>query len=212
MRKGLLYIVVAALLSFSAFSCRDRARVIPEKDMEKIYHDMFLTDQVLQKDNKIRRKADTMLVYEPVFRSYGYTTDDFRLSQEEYLKDPEEFGKLMKRVSDRLEKEGAQIGEQIEFEKWLHRYTHLPKAPADSVLMELRGAVRPYPPEDWHMVHPLPPPDSTLADTLAVPDSLAILDSLAAADSLARADSLAKVDCILTRADSLAALKMEVVR
>ena len=80
----------------SLVSCSgDDGKVIPRSKLAEIYAEMFVTDQWLMDTPGVRRLADTSLVYEPILRKYGYTSEDYRVSVDRYMDDPE----LLKRKS-----------------------------------------------------------------------------------------------------------------
>ena len=58
-------------------------------------------------DNKLA--VDTCLVYEPIFRKYGYDTDDFKASVEYYMRDPLRFSRMMKDVALKMEAESDKL-------------------------------------------------------------------------------------------------------
>ena len=70
------YALAAVALFLLLFSCGRGRRMISPTDMSKIYADMLVMDQWLR-INAEGRKADTTLVYEPIFNKYGYTLDDY---------------------------------------------------------------------------------------------------------------------------------------
>ena len=55
--------------------------MIPRGKLSDIYVEMFLTDQWLRENPSVNRTADTLLVYEPIFKRHGYSTDDYLRSQ-----------------------------------------------------------------------------------------------------------------------------------
>lgn len=59
---------------------------------------MFIADQMLQTLPGSGRMADTSLVYESIFRKYGYTTADYRKSIEYYMEDPMIFTRTIKQA------------------------------------------------------------------------------------------------------------------
>ena len=83
-----------ALLLLLALSCRG-PRLIEREEMEEIMYQMFLQDQQIKQDNQLQRQADTSLVYEGIFRSMGYNTDDYRFSLDYYLEEPARMEKVM---------------------------------------------------------------------------------------------------------------------
>ncbi len=99
--KRILLIAAAAMLMLS--SCgKDEGRVIPRKKLAKIYAEMLVTDQWIS-SNGMRTAADTSLVYEPVFEKYGYTSDDYRKSVDEYMDDPERYSRILRTTVDILD-------------------------------------------------------------------------------------------------------------
>ncbi len=124
MRKWLHIVLVLAL----AVSCGPRK--IPRDDMEKIMADILLQDQQIKQDHKLRKEADTTLVYEGIFEAYDYDTDDFLYSLEYYLEDPARMEKLMGKVAERLEKEAKVVSSEIDQDHWRERfmriYAHTP--------------------------------------------------------------------------------------
>ena len=65
--------ICAALLALSVTSCH-RARIIPKKKFADISVEMILTDQWLRIHQEVNKTTDTALVYEPIFRRYGFST------------------------------------------------------------------------------------------------------------------------------------------
>lgn len=92
--------VLAAVL---LFSCGKKAEVIPPAKMARIYADMFLVDQWIVTKNLLRQ-TDTMQVYEPVLRKYGYTVADYRKSLDVYMGDPERMHRIVGKSKSLLEK------------------------------------------------------------------------------------------------------------
>ncbi|MBR1705307.1 MAG: DUF4296 domain-containing protein [Bacteroidales bacterium] len=129
---GHILVVLAAVLALS--SCRGPKR-ISRSEMKDIYFDMFMADQHIKDDRDLKRQADTMLVYEGVFRAHGYDTDDYLYSVSYYLRDPERFAKMMKEVSDRLDREAQRVGRAIEHEDWVSKFMGIRRMPVDSVLL-----------------------------------------------------------------------------
>ena len=181
--KGFRHTVLAlALAAALAASCGPR--VIPRGKLSDIYVEMFLTDQWLRENPSVNRTADTLLVYEPIFKRHGYSTDDYLRSQEYYLRDPDRYAKLLRGVSRKLDKERQVIQKQIDKEDYLSGL-HLGRVSvADSLLATFRRTYAGRPRVIVDSLFRL-----RLADTLAV-------DSLALADSL-QLDSLAKTHAIM---------------
>ncbi|MBQ9878589.1 MAG: DUF4296 domain-containing protein [Bacteroidales bacterium] len=103
----LLLAVASAALCVAA--CSRGPKVIPRSKMEKIYTDMFMADQWLNFNIENRVAADTTLYYEPIFRKYGYTTEDFNASVEYYMRDPLRFSRMLKNVALKMDAEAQRL-------------------------------------------------------------------------------------------------------
>ena len=96
--------VITVLVALAVLvSCRGGHRVIPARVMVQIYSDMFMADQWILEHTTERRTADTTLFYEPIFRKYGYTTEDYQNTLHYYMGHPEKYEKIISRVSANLE-------------------------------------------------------------------------------------------------------------
>lgn len=89
--------------------------------MEEIMYQLLIQDQQIKHDVALRRQADTCLVYEGIFESFGYDTDDFLNSLDYYLAEPAKFEKVMEAVSDRLEREAGLARRELNLENWRDR-------------------------------------------------------------------------------------------
>ncbi len=136
MRKWLHIVLVLAV----AASCGPRK--IPRRDMERIMADILIQDQQIKSDGALRRQADTSLVYEGIFESYGYNTDDYLYSVEYYLQDPARMEKIMGKVADRLESEIKVVEKEVEFEKWKQHLMNIYRQKVDTTRLP-RPRIRP---------------------------------------------------------------------
>ncbi len=100
MRGWTSYLLAAAVLLgllLSVPSCR-RARVIPKEEFAALYADLFLADQWMRQHEIRVRQRDTMSVYRSVLEAHGYTESDYQLSADTYLKDPDRYAKVLRRM------------------------------------------------------------------------------------------------------------------
>lgn len=91
---------------------------ISKGDMEEIFYEMFIQDQILKQDRTLRQMADTSLVYAGILESRGYDTDDYLYSLHEYLAEPEDMEKIMGNVAERIEKELKVVRSEVALEAW----------------------------------------------------------------------------------------------
>lgn len=95
MRKLAAYCLLAALILPGIVGCERKAVVIPAGKMSQIYFDMLLVDRWIRQNSDVMEEADTTLVYEPIFREYGYSTKDYNKSLDYYIEHPEEYQKII---------------------------------------------------------------------------------------------------------------------
>lgn len=96
--------------------------------------DMFLADQVVREENIPHAQMDTTLLYEAVFRKYGYDTDDYLNSVRYYLKDPERFAKVFESVAKRLEGEIDALDKIVQHQEWVASQLGAKRPQLDSIL------------------------------------------------------------------------------
>ena len=109
------HIVVALAVLLVLLSCsRKHPRIIPPSTMSKIYADMVVADQWIRSGHNNYLRADTSLVYDPIFEKYGYTMEDYRASAGKYLRKPGEFADIFEDARSILQK---QIVEMVALEK-----------------------------------------------------------------------------------------------
>ena len=121
--RYLLIILTAALVCLP--SCRDRKDIIPKGTMSKIYYDIYMTDEAVDVNYGLRKMADTMRIYEPIFNKYGYTTEDYNRSVSFYLERPDKFESVFEDTKTMLEKRKAQLNAILVFQTGLH-YSRIP--------------------------------------------------------------------------------------
>lgn len=148
--KRVLSYVFAAVLCVTVLSCHRDGTPIPRGDMARIYADMFLLDQRINSDRWLRVTADTTLVYEAVFKKYGYTVEDFSASQQKYIRDPRRYAKMLKKSVRIIESEKKALRKE--------------KEKLDAILEERRGTDR------------FSPNRILLLDTLTFLDSISAFD------------------------------------
>lgn len=107
-RKTCIVLLSISLAAAITQSCRNRG-IIPEDTMAKIYYDMYMTDQAVKENVRFRRMTDTLLIYEPIFNKYGYTSEDYTRSVNIYLVKPEKMERIFEDTRTMLDKREAQL-------------------------------------------------------------------------------------------------------
>ena len=177
MRLRWAHIAVLAAVLAMLCGCGRHSRVIPADKLVRIYHDMFLADQWIRDNPDARKAADTTLLFDPIFRRYGYSFEDYDRTVNYYLDRPDKYAKILDRAAERLRKEGermqksadAQAARDVELSRFRDGYEwkdfstdslrwsvpgtlwpgyEEPEAAADSVLVPVAGPQpRPLPEE-----------------------------------------------------------------
>ena len=112
------------MVLLSLHGCKEEG-VIEEDAMAQIYAEMLLTDQWINTTPGVRTIADTSLVYEPILKKYGYTSEEYRRSVDYYLNDPRTYADIMKETVKILDARLAALNQKkalIEEEKTRKQY------------------------------------------------------------------------------------------
>lgn len=121
MKRLLLIVCLLGLV----VSCHKGPRRIPRGDMEDIMMQVLLQDQYLKQHSELRKQADTTLVYEGIFESFGYDTDDFLASLEYYLEDASRMEKIMEKVESRLMVKVKEAEKEVEEDAWRQNFLRI---------------------------------------------------------------------------------------
>ena len=158
-------LIVIVLMALAA-SCRG-PRTIPRDDLADIFHDMFLQDQQIRNNPSLKKLADTSLVYEGIFREYGYTTDDYIYTVGKYIREPDKFAKIFAKTADRLDKEAKEVGKEVALEQWRAGLMRIYKQPIDTTRLP-RVRLTAVDTAFFRLVHDevkfFPPPDTLSFD------------------------------------------------
>lgn len=119
MKRCTLLLILGALLLSSCSSAP-----IPQKKMMDIYYEMFTIDGIITDTPELRAHTDSLSVYGGILERYGYTMEDYFSAVDYYLKKPESFARMMKKVQkrindeiDRLDAERIRLREEAELQK-----------------------------------------------------------------------------------------------
>ena len=105
-RLVLFALLIAALVP----GCK-RHTIISDEELALIFHDAFLANSLLQ--NRDARR-DSLLVYEPIFERYGYTTEDVRYTIGNFSKRKSaRLGDVVEQAIVLLEREGKYYDREV---------------------------------------------------------------------------------------------------
>ncbi len=96
---GAKKIVVFAVAMLLAAGCRG-PKIIPDRELAQIFHDIYLVNSYVGQNNI---RLDSLNIYEPVFSSYGYTSEDIQYT----------IGNFAKRKSARLSDDVVEVASQM---------------------------------------------------------------------------------------------------
>ena len=122
--RYIIFTLASSMVLLSLHGCKEEG-VIEEDAMAQIYAEMLLTDQWINTTPGVRTIADTSLVYEPILKKYGYTSEEYRRSVDYYLNDPRTYADIMKETVKILDARLAALNQKkalIEEEKTRKQY------------------------------------------------------------------------------------------
>lgn len=73
-KRVIIVALIAATTLLLGVGCQEQ-RVIPDKDLVKIFHDAYLANAYIDESGI---SDDSLYLYEPIFERYGYTVEDMR--------------------------------------------------------------------------------------------------------------------------------------
>lgn len=100
---------IAAGLLLAALAACNRPKDIPGSKLVNIFHDAFVANAYMREMNI---SADSLEVYEPIFRRYGYTVDDVRYTLSRISE------RKSSRLSDLMTSVGDWLSEEAEAEAY----------------------------------------------------------------------------------------------
>ena len=104
MKRCTLLMILGALLLSSCSSAP-----ISQKKMMNLYYEMFTIDPLISSAPELRAQTDSMSVYGGLLERHGYTVEDYLAAVDYYLKKPETFARMMKKVQARINREIAKM-------------------------------------------------------------------------------------------------------
>ena len=103
-------IVISLAMMLGAISC-NRHTVIPDDVLVSIFHDAFLVNAYVEEEGV---DIDSLKIYEPIFRRYGYTAEDVRYTVGNFSRRKSaRLGTIVEEAISRLEEEGKLFAKQV---------------------------------------------------------------------------------------------------
>lgn len=115
MMRWLLILVSSLLCCVSCSSVI--ARRIPQDTLSEIYADMYIADQWFLKNRGERSKTDTLAVYEPIMKRYGYDFADYDKTVRWYVEHPDRLLKVVTATRDIIEKRYHKLEKYLEIQE-----------------------------------------------------------------------------------------------
>ncbi len=110
-----IYIILTIILLGAFCSC-SRHKTISKQDLARIYYDMYMTDEAISQNRDLRRMTDSLHLYEPIFNKYGYTTEDYLFSVNQYLQNPDKYKKIFEQTKNMLLKRKKELDKIYTYE------------------------------------------------------------------------------------------------
>ena len=93
------------------------ARRIPKDTLAAIYADMYISDQWLLRHQTERKKTDTLAIYEPIMKRYGYCFQDYDKTVLWYVEHPDRFQKVVTLTREILKKKHLELEGMLEIQE-----------------------------------------------------------------------------------------------
>lgn len=104
-KRDIIVALLAATTLLLGVGCQEQ-RVIPDKDLVKIFHDAYLANAYIDESGI---SDDSLYLYEPIFERYGYTVEDMRHTLKTFSERKSALlSDLMLEVSQQFEEEARQ--------------------------------------------------------------------------------------------------------
>lgn len=104
-KRDIIVALIAATTLLLGGGCQEQ-RVIPDKDLVKIFHDAYLANAYIDESGI---SDDSLYLYEPIFERYGYTVEDMRHTLKTFSERKSALlSDLMLEVSQQFEEEARQ--------------------------------------------------------------------------------------------------------
>lgn len=104
-KRDIIVALIAATTLLLGVGCQEQ-RVIPDKDLVKIFHDAYLANAYIDESGI---SDDSLYLYEPIFERYGYTVEDMRHTLKTFSERKSALlSDLMLEVSQQFEEEARQ--------------------------------------------------------------------------------------------------------
>lgn len=117
-RNPIMKHLTAFIVSLLLFASCNQG-LIPRGKMSKIIADIYLSDKYLNSTMDMVSVADSTLLYEPIFNSYGYNTDDFLRTIAYYVERPAKLKSVYLKAQESLQNELDIINVQLIVERRL---------------------------------------------------------------------------------------------
>lgn len=108
--KRIIRLSLCMFLLVAAGACA-RHQIIPDKKLAQIFHDAFLTNAYIGSEQV---NIDSLNIYEPIFASYGYTTEDVYYTIGNFSKRKSaRLGDVVEKAIEMLEAEGKYYSREV---------------------------------------------------------------------------------------------------
>lgn len=99
--RSIIICAAALTAAVSLTSCGNHG-IIGKGKMAKIVSEVYLADEYAKMNSSVGEEADTVLLYNAVFKKYGCTLEQYRNSTMHYIADGKSYDKILKEASSIL--------------------------------------------------------------------------------------------------------------
>ena len=111
MHSKAITIIVATIAMLASIGC-STYKSIPDDELADIFHDVYLTNAYL---SSFPQDLDSMTIYEPILKRYGYTTADFKYTIGSFSRRKSaQLGSVLKKAETKLLDRTKILDKQVE--------------------------------------------------------------------------------------------------
>ncbi|MFR9650500.1 MAG: DUF4296 domain-containing protein [Rikenellaceae bacterium] len=124
-----IFFISALVAAMTCGGCRGRT-TISDDVLARIFHDAFLSNAYV---TTYSLKLDSLRLYEPIFNSYGYTTEDVQYTLGNFaMRKSARLGDVVESAISMLERRGVQLDKEVAI---LDRVDEIVKERADEIVL-----------------------------------------------------------------------------
>lgn len=101
------------ICSLTIYNCRSNTGLINKDQMAQIISQMYLADQYIERNPKLRSQTDSLYLYKSIINKFGYNVDDYQKSLNYYLQKKNIYYKINVEAKNIIKAEENKLAEIV---------------------------------------------------------------------------------------------------